>query len=145
MSTKLAMVYQKDEVQMQNDLSSYLQGEIIDYLVIIHKFTLQLSMNKKTNTIFLTFQDVFNIIENCMILSTVMWYYYIILLWYLKKKLYKLIDGFYLIILQDVERWITSNSKHDWNPVNWICHIKIKLDSLKASSFKKTFKLLWFY
>ena len=67
------MVYQKDEVQMQNDLSSYLQGEIIeDYLVIIHKFTLQLSMNKKTNTIFLTFQDVFNIIENCMILSTVM-------------------------------------------------------------------------
>ena len=67
------MVYQKDEVQMQNDLSSYLQGEIIeDYLVIIHKVTLQLSMNKKTNTIFLTFQGVFNIIENCMILSTVM-------------------------------------------------------------------------
>lgn len=61
---------------MQNDLSSYLQGEIIeDYLVIIHKVTLQLSMNKKTNTIFLTFQGVFNIIENCMILSTVMWYF----------------------------------------------------------------------
>lgn len=45
-------------------LRSYLQGKIVDYLAITRKLTLQLSMNKKTNTIFLTFQEVFNIIEN---------------------------------------------------------------------------------
>ena len=44
-------------------LRSYLQGKIVDYLAITRKLTLQLSMNKKTNTIFLTFQEVFNIIE----------------------------------------------------------------------------------